>query len=208
MLVQIALHAQNKGNQWCIDNRCSSHMTGDQTKFLTLKEVNIGSVTFWDNTTTRIVGKGTLSLDNGNTKIEIALNVEGLKQNLLSVSQMCDQGHNITFNSQGCETSKEGSGILVESAYRTSNNVFILNEIQAEKCYMGKTNEIWLWHRRIGHMNFNNLVKNDTKQAVRDMPKIVKPSNTLCKQCQHGKQTRTYLNQMSTQQQSHWKSFI
>jgi hypothetical protein len=44
---------------------------------------------------------------------------------------MCDPGHNITFNSQGCETRKEGSGILVESAYRTSNNVFILNEIQA-----------------------------------------------------------------------------
>jgi hypothetical protein len=47
----------------------------------------------------------------------------------------------------------------------------------------------WLWHRRMGHKNFDNLVKINTKQAMRDMPKIVKPSNTLCKQCQHGKQT-------------------
>jgi hypothetical protein len=52
-----------------------------------------------------------------------------MKHNLLSVSQMCDQGHNLTFNSQGCEIRKEGSGILVASAYRTSNNVYILNEI-------------------------------------------------------------------------------
>jgi hypothetical protein len=39
-------------------------------------------------------------------------------------------------------------------------------------------------------MNFDNLVKINTKQAVRDMPKITKPSNTICKQCQHGKQSR------------------
>jgi hypothetical protein len=97
---------------------------------------------------------------------------------------MCDQGHNLTFNSQGCEIRKEGSRRLVESAYRTSNNVYILNEIQGEKCYMGQTNESWLWHRRMGHMNFDNLVKNSTKQGVRDMPNIFKPSNTLCKQCQ------------------------
>jgi hypothetical protein len=40
-------------------------------------------------------------------------------------------------------------------------------------------------------MNFDNLVKINTKQAVRDIPNIVKPSNTFCKQCQHGKHTRT-----------------
>lgn len=52
---------------------------------------------------------------------------------------------------------------------------------------MGKS---WSWHKRMGHMNFDNLVKINTKQAVRDMPKITNPSNTICKQCQHGKKTR------------------
>jgi hypothetical protein len=42
----------------------------------------------------------------------------------------------------------------------------------------------------MGHMNFDNLVKINTKQVVRDMPKITKPSNIICKQCQHGKQSR------------------
>jgi hypothetical protein len=42
----------------------------------------------------------------------------------------------------------------------------------------------------MGHMNFDNLVKINTKQAVRDMPKITKPSNIVCKQCQHGKKSR------------------
>jgi hypothetical protein len=37
MLVQTALHAQSKGNQWYVDNGCSSHMIGDKSTFLTLK---------------------------------------------------------------------------------------------------------------------------------------------------------------------------
>jgi hypothetical protein len=42
-------------------------MTGDQNKFLVLKEEKGGSVTFGDNASARIVGKGIVSLDNGNT---------------------------------------------------------------------------------------------------------------------------------------------
>jgi hydroxymethylpyrimidine/phosphomethylpyrimidine kinase len=68
MLVKTTLHAQNKENQWYIYSGCSSHMTGDKSKFLTLKEVNGGSVTFGSDVTARIARKGTLSLNNGKTK--------------------------------------------------------------------------------------------------------------------------------------------
>jgi hypothetical protein len=68
MLVQTTLYAQNKGNQWYIDNGLSSHMTCDKSKFLTLKEVNGDSVTFVSDATTSIDGKGTLSIHNGKTK--------------------------------------------------------------------------------------------------------------------------------------------
>jgi hypothetical protein len=55
---------------------------------------------------------------------------------------------------------------------------------------MGKTDEIWLWHKRMGHMKFENLVKINTNQAITDTPKIKKTSSIVCKQCQHGKQSR------------------
>jgi len=42
----------------------------------------------------------------------------------------------------------------------------------------------------MGHMNFDNLVKISTKQEIRDIQKIIKPSRTICKQCQHEKQSR------------------
>ena len=50
--------------------------------------------------------------------------------------------------------------------------------------------ESWLWHRRMGHLNFDNLVKISKKEDVRDLHKIVKPLNTVCKHYRHGKQTR------------------
>jgi hypothetical protein len=84
-------------------------MIGEKSKFLTLKEVNEGSVTYGYNDTARTVRKGTLGLDNGKTKIKNVLYVEGLKHNLLSVSQKCDQGYNLTFHSKGCEIRKSSS---------------------------------------------------------------------------------------------------
>jgi hypothetical protein len=45
--------------------------------------------------------------------------------------------------------------------------------------------------QRMGHMHFDNLVKVRKREAVREIPQITKPTNTLCKHCQQGKQTKT-----------------
>jgi hypothetical protein len=93
-------------------------MTRDRSKFITLKK-NEDNVTFGDNGSSKIVGKGTLSLDNGKDKVEKVQCVENLKNNLLSVSQMCDQGHNLIFNSRECEIRQSNSSMLVAKAIRT-----------------------------------------------------------------------------------------
>ena len=82
-----------------------------------------------------------------------------MKHNILCVSQMCYQGHKVTFNSQKCEIRKEGSGKLVATTARTSSNIYVLSEIGNEKCCLGKEDESCLWHRRMVHIDFYNLVK-------------------------------------------------
>jgi hypothetical protein len=59
------------------------------------------------------------------------------------------------------------------------SNIYILNEIGKEKCCLGKEDEVWIWHRRMGHINFDNLVKVSKKEAVKEIPQIMKPTNTL-----------------------------
>jgi hypothetical protein len=186
----VALYARNQGCQWYIDSGCSKHMTGDQRKFLKLKKKGKGKVTFGDNMSAKILGKGTVSLGNNKTKAEDVLLVENLKPNILSVSQTCDQGHILTFDSQKCEIRKKDTGKLVAVAPRTSSNVYILNIDEGEKCCLSQEDESWLWHRRLGHLIFDNLIKANKKEAVRDLPKVIKPSDSICKHCQIGKQTR------------------
>jgi hypothetical protein len=91
-------------------------MTGDRDMFLTLRKERDGPVSFGNDDSTKIIGKYIVIIGNKNTKEENVLLVEDMKHNLLSVSQMCDQGHKVTFDSQKCEIRKEGSGKLIATA--------------------------------------------------------------------------------------------
>jgi hypothetical protein len=75
----------------------------------------------------------------------------------------------------------------VATTIRNSSNIYFLNEFGKESYCLGKENEIWLSHKRMGHMNFYNIVKINRKEAVKEMPKILNPTNTLCKNCLQGK---------------------
>jgi hypothetical protein len=104
---KVVVYAKDKRSQWYVDRGCSKHMTRDQDKFLNLKKKEKGSVIFGDNVSAKILGKGTVSVGNNKAKAENVLLVENLKPNLLSVSQTCDQGHILIFDSQKCEIRKE-----------------------------------------------------------------------------------------------------
>ena len=98
----IALCATEKHNLWNIDSGCSNHMTREPNKFISLRKYNKGKVTFGDNMSSKIIGKGTTAINN-KIKDENVLLVEDLNHNLLSVSQTCDQGHIYTFDYENCE---------------------------------------------------------------------------------------------------------
>ena len=183
----ISLKAQEKEDLWYIDSGCSKHMIGNKDRFLSLKKQK-GKVTFCDNASGNILGKGTMNL--GKDKAKNVLLVENLKPILLIVSQTCDQGHICIFDSQKSEIRRKDSGKLAGSTPRTSENVYILNTKLNEESHLNLMDESWIWHGRLGHINFDNLVKVSKLGVVRNLPKITKPSNPICRHCQLGKQTR------------------
>ena len=73
-------------------------MTGDQRKFFSLNKKG-GNVAFGDDSSTKILVKGTVNLGSENVKERKVLLVEDLKHNLLSVSKICDQGYTLMFDS-------------------------------------------------------------------------------------------------------------
>ena len=79
---------------------------------------------------------------------------------------------------------------LVARGIRTENNVYVLKE-EKEECHLSKYDESWIWNRRHGHLSFDHIIKLVNNGSVRDLPKISKPYDYVCKPCQMGKLTRT-----------------
>jgi len=96
----------------------------------------------------------------------------------------------------------------VATTIRTLNNIYVLNEIGKESCCLGKENESWLWHGRMSHMNFDNLVKISRKDAVKEILEISKTVNSLCKHWYMENRSGPSSNQSSTQQKNHWILYI
>jgi hypothetical protein len=76
---------RRKKHGWYVDSGCSKHMTSDKDMFLTLRKERYGSISFRNDDSTKIIGKGTIKIGNKNTKVENVLLVEDMKHNILSV---------------------------------------------------------------------------------------------------------------------------
>jgi hypothetical protein len=133
----LTLQAKHTKCGWYVDSGYSKHMACDKDRFLTLRKERDGSVYFGNDDSSRIIQRGTTIIGNKDTKEENVLLVEEMKHNILSVSQKCDQGHKIVFDSKKCEIRKVGSERLVATTIRTSRNIYVLSEIGNEKRFLG-----------------------------------------------------------------------
>ena len=71
-------------------------------------------------------------------------------------------------------------GNLVGSGKQTKGNLFYF-DIGEFSYFISQVEESWLWHRRLCHVNFDNMVKIIKLKRVRDIPSLKKPDVGLCK---------------------------
>ena len=65
---------------------------------------------------------------------------------------------------------------------RTPSKVYILEN--EEQCYMSQTDESMLRNRRMGHLNFENMVNVSQTKIGKGLSKIFKHTNNIYKSCQ------------------------
>ncbi|XP_042972981.1 uncharacterized protein LOC122304782, partial [Carya illinoinensis] len=181
------------GSLITLDSGCSRHMTGDKTKFFDLRSKEEGHVTFGDNSKGKIVGIGKIG-NESSLIIEDVLLVEGLKHNLLSISQLCDKGFTVTFKMDKCIILNDHDCNICFIAFR-NNNVYTIDfeEITSQDaiCLSAQNETSWLWHRRLGHANMELISKLSKNDLVRGLPKTYFLKDKICDACQFGKQTKT-----------------
>ena len=125
---------------WYLDSGCSKHMTGTKVLFKTLFEGNIGTVTFGDGSKFVIRGIGTEDIPVLPVFEDIWY-VDGLKANLLSISQICDNGLNVFFTKYECEILDKGGDCMCIGV-RTTDNCYGITPSISNKCFSAKINQV------------------------------------------------------------------
>ena len=165
-------------------------MTGDKNWFSSLTRASRAeSVTFGDASTTSIVAKGTVKV-NDNFMFKDVVLVENLKYNLLSVSQMIDEDLEVCFKRNECKV-LDASGSLVFDISRFGR-VFKadFHSLPADKfrCLVADgSQDLFFWHRRLGHVGFDHLTRVSGMDLIRGLPKLKNEKEIVCSSCRHGK---------------------
>ena len=163
-------------------------MTRDRSLFKVFESKKGGNVTFGDGSKSQIKGKGTISLP-GLLDITNVLYVEGLRVNLLSISQLCDQDFMVLF-SKGKYLVLDESGKKLISGVRTLDNCYGLVPDDDIVCNSIRLPNEDLWHQRIGHASYKHLSIVSKHESFLGIPKLNRVNNVVCGPCQLRKQTK------------------
>jgi len=120
--------------------------------------------------------------------------VNELGYNLLSLSQLCDQGNNeAIFTSKDCYVRNSDTKDIILRGIRFKNVYVVDHKYKPSTalCFVSLADETQLWHKRFGHANHQLIHKLHSKELVRGLPKVQPETKVLCEACIRGKQTRT-----------------
>ncbi|KAI3668197.1 hypothetical protein L6452_43274 [Arctium lappa] len=193
--VKITTEAESSSAEKTVEPSLSTNSEGPIEKWKELltkyKEEKGPSVTFGGNGKGITRGFGVLS--NGKTTFRRVAYVDGLKHNLLSISQLCDKDYEVRFSKKACSVVNE-KGKLALSGYRRENVYVIdMDSTTTENlCFLSKASSDvnWLWHKRLSHLNFKTLSSLSSKELVSGLPHHSYAKESLCSACEKGKQTK------------------
>ena len=118
--------------------------------------------------------------------------------------------NNIGFKEEfmnGKEKLLDDKGNLVGSWKQTKGNLVYLDFGECS-CFIAQVKESWLWHKRLCHENFDNLVKIRKHKRVRGIPSLKKLDVGLCKNAKLVKWERLVLRAKTISQKKSWKLYI
>ena len=139
-------------------------------------------------------GVGSVAISEKFSLREVAL-VSSLGFNLLSMSQLLDEGMEVRFK-KGCSCVLDVKVELVckiKPFGRIFQADFSLSSgpsrclVCSDPCPSVGSSELWKWHRRLGHLSLDLLVRLSSMGLIRGLPKLKLEKDLVCHPCRHGK---------------------
>ncbi|WVZ88708.1 hypothetical protein U9M48_035195 [Paspalum notatum var. saurae] len=174
---------------WIMDSGCSRHMTGHRKWFSSLNPMSTKEyITFGDNGQGKVLGVGSVSLSAKLSLREVAF-VRNLGFNLVSVSQLLDEDFEVCFKKGACcVLDAEETIICPLLPFGQVFKVDLTSVSGPTRCLVASPSaDIWKWHRRLGHLGFDLLVRLSSMGLIRGLPKLRAEKDLVCHPCRHGK---------------------
>ena len=133
----------------------------------------------------KIVGIGNIIKNNSDLITDVML-VEGLTHNLLSISQLYDQGYRVVFEPSHYIIKDFTSDIIILTAKRHDNTyVLFVDDLldQNIKCLASFVDKKWMWHKKHDHAHMRLIFKISQKELVIGLPKISFDNDSTCEFC-------------------------
>src|SRR5579859_5107045 len=164
-------------------------MTGSSRWFFSLTPVmHKEYITFGDNGRGRVRSVGSVKVNDGFVLKEVAL-VNSLHFNLLSVSQLLDDGFEVLFKKGSSRVLDHQGDLMCRiSPFGRVFRVDFSKSFGSAHCLVANpSSELWKWHRRLGHLSFDLLARLSSLDLIRGLPKLKIEKNLVCSPCRHGK---------------------
>ena len=166
------------------DSGSSRHMTGNREFLTNLQPCSFELVTFGDGGKGKVLGSGSLKI-LGMPKLENVLLVDGLKVNLISISQLCDDNLFVQFTKGSCLVTNNLNSCVMEGK-RSLDNCYLLTF--SRTCCATLMNNSDIWHKRLGRISPRSLNETIAADTVLGIPKMKADLGKMCGSCQIGKQ--------------------
>ncbi|KAK1361326.1 hypothetical protein POM88_045800 [Heracleum sosnowskyi] len=182
-----------ESSTWYLDNGASNHMSRQRSKFAELDESVTGEVRFWDGSAIRIEGKGSIVFNckNGEKwRLQEVYYIPSLRSNIITLGQLSEEGNKVVVQGEYLWVNDK-QGKLLMKVKREVNRLYKIDiEDSKPLCLLTKTEEnSWLWHSRLGHVNFAALTLMSKENMAYGLPRIVQLKK-VCEGCLMSKQVR------------------
>ncbi|GJZ27731.1 retrovirus-related pol polyprotein from transposon TNT 1-94 [Tanacetum coccineum] len=174
---------------WIVYSGCSKHMMGDRSLLKNFIKKFMGTIRFGNDNFAAITGYGDYIQDN--ITICHVYYVEGLGHNLFSVGQFCDGDLEVVFRSKTCYVRNLEGDVLLTGDRKSNLYIISISDMAASSpvCLMSKetSTKLWLWHRRLSHLNFGTINDLTRLDLVDGLLKFKYGKDHLCSACERGK---------------------
>jgi transposase InsO family protein len=198
----VALTAINLAERpsWVLDSGASQHMTPDASLLVNYRPLqsNTMAITIADGRKLTPAGCGTAIIKAGvmypEVRISNVLHVPGFDHHLLSVGALMQKGATVTFGLNKATVWLKNEPLFwarfVDNTWRVPVTKPTSTALAAQTL---ETPE--LWHRRYGHLGYDNLAKlvsNDMVEGIKlDAATLQAAGTKVCESCELSKQPRT-----------------